>query len=141
MSKAAELASGQQLSQTDPDAPGAINQGLVSPNNVYQLQYQNDGNLVLYKFSKPNLSPERDETQSSGTHSVQSDYFNSMAEMMPDGKFAIRHESDKGEFTTQAYYQGPAGCNLYLTNDGELFLAKSEDGPRTVVTLEDYKTD
>lgn len=129
------LKSGETLLPTDPHR-ASINNGLVSPNSVYQLQYQNDGNLVLYKMA----TPSREAIESAGTnHAITRE--NSHGQMAADGRLKILDLTDnkKEGFEWTTYWksdaQGPAGCNLYLDDEGQLYFAMERDGERTPVHI------
>lgn len=129
MSNMSVLMSGQSLVPTDPTAPGAINYGLVSVNKSYQLQYQNDGNLVFYKLDG------HTPLESAATNRAITPQ--SYAMMDSNGRFVLIDVPAHGDPTTywQSDAQGPAGCNLYLDNDGVLFFAMQESGERTILNV------
>jgi hypothetical protein len=129
------LKSGQTLLPTDPHR-AAINQGLVSPNGLYQLQYQNDGNLVLYKSAQPS----RDVIESAGTNRPITRE-NSYGEMSADGRLKILYLTDnkKEGYTWETVWEtvakGPKDCNLYLNDEGQLYFAMNHDGEKTPVNI------
>ena len=132
------LKSGDCLQPTNPGI-WPINQGTVSPNGNFQLQYQNDGNLVLYQTPVGMKEGDsRKVMQTARTNIDLGKWHDSYAEMKPNGKLTIVHVSDHGQiedqWATQAH--GPEGCNLYLDNSGGMYYAMSSDDPKKVtVTL------
>ncbi|MCX4025907.1 hypothetical protein H0A36_22655 [Endozoicomonas sp. SM1973] len=136
MSNARALNSGQVLLPTNPQDKKNINEGLVSPNNQFQLQYQNDGNIVLYEqLSKA----PREVVQNGGTnHKITpaTSYAIVAGNKDLDGKYNGRLVIvDNGSAFWYTDAQGPNNCNLYLNNDGALYFALSEDGSKTIVDI------
>ncbi|MDE1464558.1 hypothetical protein [Spartinivicinus poritis] len=136
MNNARALNSGQALLPTNPQDKKNINEGLISPNNKYQLQYQNDGNIVLYE----QLSKDpRKVVQNGGTNhkiSPATSYAIVAGSKDLNGKYNGRLVIvDNGSAYWYTDAQGPNNCNLYLSNEGDLYFAMSEDGNRTIVDV------
>lgn len=135
-----KLESGQVLLPADPtriepDPNLSIITELMSPNGKYQLHYQKDGNFVLYEM--PLYSGEnRTMVTHAESQTRLSEDFASYVAMEDNGQLSIVHESmdEKGTYHShrQMVWQGKEGDHLFLSDEGDLTLAKSFDDPEAI---------
>ena len=93
------------------------NQTLESPNRLYYLIYQSDGNLIIYKKGIKQVNPTviwSSKTAGKGAW---------RATMQSDGNFVIK--SDPRKILFQTYTSG-SGNVLMLDNDGQLYITNGK---------------
>jgi len=91
-------------------------QFLISPNFGYQLIYQTDGNLVLYRGDGVVLKNFNTQTANPGR-----------AEMQTDGNFVV-YDSN-GNFLFQSETSGNPGATLALQDDGNVVIYNITNNP------------